>query len=79
MVYFILQSVDCTNREHSRHTSVNKLEYENERLRNDLAKLHANGKSAWDNHKTYEEPGRYAYQNKIKMEKNEHRYVDSII
>ncbi|KAF6102971.1 deuterosome assembly protein 1 [Phyllostomus discolor] len=67
------QSMDCTNREHSRHTSVNKLEYENERLRNDLAKLHANGKSAWDNHKTYEEPGRYAYQNKIKMEKNEHR------
>ncbi|KAF6102973.1 deuterosome assembly protein 1 [Phyllostomus discolor] len=66
-------SMDCTNREHSRHTSVNKLEYENERLRNDLAKLHANGKSAWDNHKTYEEPGRYAYQNKIKMEKNEHR------
>ncbi|XP_045042686.2 deuterosome assembly protein 1 isoform X2 [Desmodus rotundus] len=68
-----IKSVDCTNREHSRHTSVNKLEYENERLRNDLAKLHANGKSAWDNHKTYEEPGRYAYQNKIKMEKNEHR------
>ncbi|XP_035884586.1 deuterosome assembly protein 1 isoform X3 [Phyllostomus discolor] len=68
-----IKSMDCTNREHSRHTSVNKLEYENERLRNDLAKLHANGKSAWDNHKTYEEPGRYAYQNKIKMEKNEHR------
>ncbi|XP_053512892.1 deuterosome assembly protein 1 [Artibeus jamaicensis] len=66
-------SMDCTNREHSRHTSVNKLEYENERLRSDLAKLHANGKSAWGNHKTYEEPGQYAYQNKIKMGKNERR------
>ncbi|XP_036886578.1 deuterosome assembly protein 1 isoform X2 [Sturnira hondurensis] len=65
------KSMDCTNREHSRHISVNKLEYENERLRSDLAKLHANGKSAWGNHKTYEEPGQYAYQNKIKMEKNE--------
>jgi hypothetical protein len=30
--------MDFTNREHSRHTSINKLEYENERLQNDLAK-----------------------------------------
>ncbi|XP_044799299.1 deuterosome assembly protein 1 isoform X4 [Bubalus bubalis] len=50
-------SVDFTNREHSRHTSINKLEYENERLRNDLAKLHASGKSTWANQNTYEEAG----------------------
>ncbi|KAM4848830.1 deuterosome assembly protein 1 isoform 2-T2 [Urocitellus parryii] len=66
-------SVDFTNREHSRHTSINKLEYENERLRSDLAKLQINGKSAWSNQNTYEETGRYAYQNQIKMEKNEDR------
>ncbi|XP_044799296.1 deuterosome assembly protein 1 isoform X1 [Bubalus kerabau] len=52
-------SVDFTNREHSRHTSINKLEYENERLRNDLAKLHASGKSTWANQNTYEEAGRF--------------------
>ncbi|XP_073743262.1 deuterosome assembly protein 1 isoform X6 [Callorhinus ursinus] len=67
------QSMDFTNREHSRHASVNKLEYENERLRNDLAKLHANGKSAWANQDTYEEMGLYTYQNQIKMEKHEDR------
>nr|XP_005337260.2 deuterosome assembly protein 1 isoform X1 [Ictidomys tridecemlineatus] len=66
-------SVDFTNREHSRHTSINKLEYENERLRSDLAKLQINGKSAWSNQNTYEETGRYSYQNQIKMEKNEDR------
>ncbi|KAM5224091.1 deuterosome assembly protein 1 isoform 1-T1 [Hipposideros larvatus] len=66
-------SMNFTNREHSRHTSINKLEYENERLRNDLAKLHANGKPAWVNQNTYEEMGRYAYQSQIKMEKNEDR------
>ncbi|XP_073743255.1 deuterosome assembly protein 1 isoform X2 [Callorhinus ursinus] len=66
-------SMDFTNREHSRHASVNKLEYENERLRNDLAKLHANGKSAWANQDTYEEMGLYTYQNQIKMEKHEDR------
>ncbi|XP_027975396.1 deuterosome assembly protein 1 [Eumetopias jubatus] len=66
-------SMDFTNREHSRPTSVNKLEYENERLRNDLAKLHANGKSAWANQNTYEEMGLYTYQNQIKMEKHEDR------
>nr|XP_008523950.1 PREDICTED: deuterosome protein 1-like [Equus przewalskii] len=65
--------MDFTNREQSRHTSINKLQYENERLRNDLAKLHANGKSAWANQNTYEETGRYTYQSQIKMEKNEDR------
>lgn len=69
--------MDFTNREQSRHTSINKLQYENERLRNDLAKLHANGKSAWANQNTYEETGRYTYQSQIKMEKNEDRYADS--
>uniref|UniRef100_A0ABI7XIL9 CEP63/Deup1 N-terminal domain-containing protein n=1 Tax=Felis catus TaxID=9685 RepID=A0ABI7XIL9_FELCA len=66
-------SLDFTNREHSRHTSINKLEHENERLRNDLAKLRSNGKSAWANQNTYEEMGRYTYQNQMKMEKNEDR------
>uniref|UniRef100_A0A8C0T4I5 Deuterosome assembly protein 1 n=1 Tax=Canis lupus familiaris TaxID=9615 RepID=A0A8C0T4I5_CANLF len=68
-----VKSMDFTNREHSRHTSINKLEYENERLRNDLAKLRANDKSAWANQNTYEEMGRYTYQNQIKMEKHEDR------
>uniref|UniRef100_G3RJ77 Deuterosome assembly protein 1 n=1 Tax=Gorilla gorilla gorilla TaxID=9595 RepID=G3RJ77_GORGO len=66
-------SMDFTNREQSRHTSINKLQYENERLRNDLAKLHVNGKSIWTNQNTYEETGRYAYQSQIKVEKNEER------
>ncbi|KAI5760089.1 DEUP1 [Gulo gulo luscus] len=66
-------TMDFTNREHSRHRSINKLEHENERLRNDLAKLRANGKSAWANQNTYEEMGRYTYQNQIKMEKHEDR------
>uniref|UniRef100_A0A8D0XV48 Deuterosome assembly protein 1 n=1 Tax=Sus scrofa TaxID=9823 RepID=A0A8D0XV48_PIG len=64
-------SMDLSNREHSRHTSINKLEYENERLRNDLAKLHATGKSAWAHQNTYEEGGRYAYQSQIRMGENE--------
>ncbi|XP_067606788.1 deuterosome assembly protein 1 isoform X4 [Pseudorca crassidens] len=55
------QSMDFTNREHARHTSINKLEYENERLRNDLAKLHAIGKSAWANQNTYKEIGRFCH------------------
>lgn len=66
------------NREHSRYTSINKLEYENERLRSDLAKLHASGKPVWANHSACEEPVQYAYQNQIKMEKNEYRYAGSI-
>ncbi|XP_029812882.1 deuterosome assembly protein 1 [Suricata suricatta] len=68
-----IKSLDFTNRAHSRHTSINKLEYENERLRNDLAKLHSNGKATWANQNTYEEMGLYPYQNQIKMEKNEDR------
>ncbi|XP_037583768.1 deuterosome assembly protein 1 isoform X2 [Cebus imitator] len=66
-------SMDFTNRQHSMHTSINKLEYENERLRNDLAKLHVNGKSTRTNQNTYEETGRYAYQSQIKVERNEER------
>lgn len=78
MVYFTLQSTDFTNREHLRHTSINKLKYENERLRNDLAKLHANGKSAWANQTTRGEMGWYAYQSPGRMDNNEDRYADSI-
>uniref|UniRef100_A0A8C7AJ31 Deuterosome assembly protein 1 n=1 Tax=Neovison vison TaxID=452646 RepID=A0A8C7AJ31_NEOVI len=66
-------TMDFTNREHSRHTSINKLEHENERLRNDLAKLRVSGKSAWANQNTYEEMGQYTYQNQVKMEKHEDR------
>ncbi|XP_064348879.1 deuterosome assembly protein 1 isoform X6 [Camelus dromedarius] len=54
-------SMDFTNREQSRHTSINKLEYENERLRSDLAKLHANEKSAWASQNTYEGTGRFSH------------------
>ncbi|XP_032214658.1 deuterosome assembly protein 1 isoform X1 [Mustela erminea] len=68
-----IKTMDFTNREHSRHTSINKLEHENERLRNDLAKLRVNGKSAWANQNTYEEMGQYTYQNQVKMEKHEDR------
>ncbi|XP_054295272.2 deuterosome assembly protein 1 isoform X1 [Pongo pygmaeus] len=71
--WYLSKSMDFTNREHSRHTSINKLQYENERLRNDLAKLHVNGKSTRTNQNTYEETGRYAYQSQIKVEKNEER------
>ncbi|XP_037697380.1 deuterosome assembly protein 1 isoform X2 [Choloepus didactylus] len=67
------QSMDLTNKEHSRHTSINKLEYENERLRNDLAKLHATGKPPWTNQNAYEETVRHAYQSHRKMKENEDR------
>uniref|UniRef100_A0A8C2VXB3 Deuterosome assembly protein 1 n=1 Tax=Chinchilla lanigera TaxID=34839 RepID=A0A8C2VXB3_CHILA len=66
-------SMDFTNRAHSRNTSISKLEYENEKLRSDLAKLHVNGKSAWPHPNTYEEAGIFAYQSQIKMERNEDR------
>ncbi|XP_031316406.1 deuterosome assembly protein 1 isoform X5 [Camelus dromedarius] len=56
-----IKSMDFTNREQSRHTSINKLEYENERLRSDLAKLHANEKSAWASQNTYEGTGRFSH------------------
>ncbi|XP_012413616.2 deuterosome assembly protein 1 [Trichechus manatus latirostris] len=66
-------SMALTNKEHSRYTSINKLEYENERLRNDLAKLHANRKSAWTNQNMYEETVRHACQSQMKMKENEDR------
>ncbi|XP_049745480.1 deuterosome assembly protein 1 isoform X5 [Elephas maximus indicus] len=66
-------SMALTNKEHSRCTSINKLEYENERLRNDLAKLHASGKSAWTNQNMYEETVRHGYQSQMKMKENEDR------
>ncbi|KAM6157526.1 deuterosome assembly protein 1 [Rhynchocyon petersi] len=66
-------NMDLTNREDSRCTSINKLEYENERLRNDLAKLHGNGKSAWNNQNTYAETARHASQSQMKMQGNEDR------
>uniref|UniRef100_A0A8C2VVA5 Deuterosome assembly protein 1 n=1 Tax=Chinchilla lanigera TaxID=34839 RepID=A0A8C2VVA5_CHILA len=69
----INKSMDFTNRAHSRNTSISKLEYENEKLRSDLAKLHVNGKSAWPHPNTYEEAGIFAYQSQIKMERNEDR------
>uniref|UniRef100_G3U9T8 Deuterosome assembly protein 1 n=1 Tax=Loxodonta africana TaxID=9785 RepID=G3U9T8_LOXAF len=67
------KSMALTNKEHSRCTSINKLEYENERLRNDLAKLHASGKSAWTNQNMYEETVRHGYQSQMKMKENEDR------
>ncbi|KAK2490361.1 hypothetical protein MC885_015576 [Smutsia gigantea] len=68
-----IKGMGFTNREHSRHASINKLEYENERLRNDLAKLHTSVKSAWANQNTCEKTGQYAYHSQIKMEKDEDR------
>ncbi|XP_059958834.1 deuterosome assembly protein 1 isoform X2 [Mesoplodon densirostris] len=56
-----IKSMDFTNSEHARHTSINILEYENERLQNDFAELHASGKSAWANQNTYEETGRFSH------------------
>ncbi|OBS64389.1 hypothetical protein A6R68_07075 [Neotoma lepida] len=61
-------SVDVTDKAHSRYTSINKLEYENERLRSNLAKLHVNGKAAWPNQSSYDETGAYTYQSQLKME-----------
>lgn len=61
-------AVDFSNKEHARYTSINKLEYENERLRSDLAKLHINGKAAWANQSSYDEAGAYVYQSQLKPE-----------
>ncbi|XP_072467485.1 deuterosome assembly protein 1 isoform X14 [Notamacropus eugenii] len=70
------KNVDYCNKEHARYTaSINKLEYENERLRSDLAKLQANGKSAWINPNAYDETGRQAYEAQIKMKENEDRLI----
>ncbi|XP_032765780.1 deuterosome assembly protein 1 isoform X4 [Rattus rattus] len=62
------KTVNFSNKEHSRHTSINKLEYENERLRSDLAKLHINGKAAWSNQSSYDGAGAYIYQSQLKTE-----------
>ncbi|XP_074160647.1 deuterosome assembly protein 1 isoform X5 [Sminthopsis crassicaudata] len=70
------QNVDYCNKEHARYTaSINKLEYENERLRNDLAKLQANGKTPWINPNAYDETVRQAYQAQIKIKENEDRLI----
>ncbi|XP_074160643.1 deuterosome assembly protein 1 isoform X2 [Sminthopsis crassicaudata] len=69
-------NVDYCNKEHARYTaSINKLEYENERLRNDLAKLQANGKTPWINPNAYDETVRQAYQAQIKIKENEDRLI----
>nr|XP_034347601.1 deuterosome assembly protein 1 isoform X4 [Arvicanthis niloticus] len=62
------KTVDISNKEHSRYSSIDKLEYENERLRSDLAKLHVNGKAAWPNQRSYDEAGAYIYQSQLKTE-----------
>ncbi|GAB1293890.1 Deuterosome assembly protein 1 [Apodemus speciosus] len=62
------RTVDFSNKEHSRYTSINKLEYENERLRSHLAKLHISGKAAWANQSSYDEAGSYVYQSQLKSE-----------
>lgn len=62
------QSMDFTDKEQSRYPSINKLEYEDERLRSDLAKLHANGKAAWPTQSSYDEAGACAYQSQLKTE-----------
>ncbi|XP_027705194.1 deuterosome assembly protein 1 isoform X2 [Vombatus ursinus] len=69
-------NVDYCNKEHARYTaSINKLECENERLRSDLAKLQANGKSAWTNPNVYDETVRQAYHAQIKMKEHEDRLI----
>ncbi|KAL1782212.1 deuterosome protein 1 isoform X1 [Sigmodon hispidus] len=60
--------VGFTDKDHSQYTSINKLEYENERLRSDLAKLQVNGKAAWPNQSSYDEAGTYVYQSQLQME-----------
>uniref|UniRef100_A0A4X2KMY4 Deuterosome assembly protein 1 n=1 Tax=Vombatus ursinus TaxID=29139 RepID=A0A4X2KMY4_VOMUR len=70
------KNVDYCNKEHARYTaSINKLECENERLRSDLAKLQANGKSAWTNPNVYDETVRQAYHAQIKMKEHEDRLI----
>ncbi|XP_006897242.1 PREDICTED: coiled-coil domain-containing protein 67 [Elephantulus edwardii] len=66
-------NMDFTNKEHSRSTAINNLEYENERLRNDLAKLHGSGKSAWNNQSVFAEAARHVSQSQVKMKGNEER------
>lgn len=61
-------SMDFTDKEQSRYPSINKLEYENERLRSDLAKLRVNGKAAWPTQSSYDEAGASTYQSQLKTE-----------
>ncbi|XP_051054789.1 deuterosome assembly protein 1 [Phodopus roborovskii] len=61
-------SMDFADKEQPQYTSINKLEYENERLRSDLAKLHVNGKAAWPNQSSYDETGTYVYRSQLKMD-----------
>lgn len=67
--------MDFANRDPSQYTSINKLEYENERLRRDLAKLHVNGKAAWPSQSGCDEAAAYAYQGQLKMETSGDRYA----
>lgn len=67
--------MDFTDKEQSRCPSINKLEYENERLRSDLAKLRVNGKAAWPTQSSYDEAGASAYQSQLKMETAGDRYA----
>ncbi|XP_057624016.1 deuterosome assembly protein 1 [Chionomys nivalis] len=61
-------SMDFTDKEQSRYPSINKLEYENERLRSDLAKLRVNGKASWPTQSSYDEARASAYQSQLKTE-----------
>ncbi|XP_038178921.1 deuterosome assembly protein 1 isoform X2 [Arvicola amphibius] len=61
-------SMNFNDKEQSQCPSINKLEYENERLRSDLAKLHVNGKAAWPTQSSYDEAGASAYQSQLKTE-----------
>lgn len=67
--------MDFADKEQTRYTSINKLEYENERLRNDLAKLSVDGKAAWPNQSSYDEAGTYPYQSHLKMDTSGDRYA----
>lgn len=71
--------MDFTDKEQSRYPSINKLEYENERLRSDLAKLRVNGKAAWPTQSSYNEAGASAYQSQLKMETAGDRYASLAI
>ncbi|KAH0516491.1 Deuterosome protein 1 [Microtus ochrogaster] len=60
--------MDFTDKEQSQYPSINKLEYENERLRSDLAKLRVNGKAAWPTQSSFDEAEASAYQSQLKKE-----------
>ncbi|XP_005346879.1 deuterosome assembly protein 1 [Microtus ochrogaster] len=60
--------MDFTDKEQSQYPSINKLEYENERLRSNLAKLRVNGKAAWPTQSSFDEAEASAYQSQLKTE-----------